>query len=299
MATRLQNRLGYTLTEVLVVLAIIALLSGLAVPAVVKIGGFLSNRSGEAARELYGILRAARTYSITYRVDTAVVYTVTGHKDSKDGAWSYVIDGFGIARRANPAERQYIATYLAAQGVSAATAATRADSAFIPVQSPDAQFQKMPDSTAVVGHMDSDVGPGMDATVFELPPQTHDDFRADLDEKGMLPVYLFHFANTNVGDALQELPYGIPVGVLGANYDPLYVVQDVPYSYPAHVFTPTGDMLASDNSAAARFVINVGPAPDAPVSDRYTVAPDEGTAVLVSPVRIELFRTTGRVKISS
>ncbi|HRK35760.1 MAG TPA: type II secretion system protein [Candidatus Hydrogenedentes bacterium] len=289
------RRLGYTLTELLISLAIIATVSGLALPAVIKIGGFLSSRSSDAARELYGVLRAARVYSITFRTDTAVVYTVTGRKDTYDSGWSYVVDGFGVARRANTAERRAILL----AGYSDAIA----NNAYFPVETYEGRFQQMPDGTCVTGHADAQVGINADGTVFELPPQAPEDFRLMTPQKGMIEVFLFRFVDDQNGDGLDEiveLPYLPNPETFNVTRLPMYVVDGTQFSYPAHVFTATGDMLASDDSPAARFVMNVGPAPDAPLDNRFTVSPEEGAnPVMVAPVRIELYRTTGRVKITS
>ena len=287
-------RFGYTLVELLVVISIVALMLGLAVPALLKIGGFLSSRSDDAARELYGILRAARMYSITFRTDTAVFYSVTAHEDTLDGGPSYVADGFGIARRADVNERARIAEFFADQGLSNLAALDRASNSYVAVESREAYYQQMPRGTCITGYADVSLGPSnefIDQTIMELPPQDPDLFRDAVEERGMVPIFLFHHSDQ---DGLDVVAFN--------STDALWVVDNVSYSYPAHVFKSSGDMLA--NSPVARFVVNVGPAPDAPVDERFTDAPnddegDDNNPVMVAPVRIELFRTTGRVKITS
>lgn len=65
---------GFTLVELLVVLAILALMASVAVPTFARMGFFSRNEMQSTARELYALLRAAKIYAATYRVDAAVAY---------------------------------------------------------------------------------------------------------------------------------------------------------------------------------------------------------------------------------
>jgi len=65
---------GLTLMELLVVLAIIAVMAGVALPTLARLGLFSRSELQNGSRELFAALRAARVYAATYRVDTAVVY---------------------------------------------------------------------------------------------------------------------------------------------------------------------------------------------------------------------------------
>jgi len=65
---------GFTLTELLVVLVIIALLGLIFIPSFVRFYLNSSDPLRRTARELAQILQVARMYAITYRVNTAVVY---------------------------------------------------------------------------------------------------------------------------------------------------------------------------------------------------------------------------------
>lgn len=72
-ARRAENA-GLTLMELLVVLAIIALMAAVAFPTFARLGLFSRSELQNGSRELFAVLRAARVYAATYRVDTAVVY---------------------------------------------------------------------------------------------------------------------------------------------------------------------------------------------------------------------------------
>ncbi|MCX5769429.1 MAG: prepilin-type N-terminal cleavage/methylation domain-containing protein [Candidatus Hydrogenedentes bacterium] len=66
---------GLTMVELLVVVAIIAIMAGIAIPSFARMGLLWRNDLQASARELYTLLRAARIYATTYNVETAVVYT--------------------------------------------------------------------------------------------------------------------------------------------------------------------------------------------------------------------------------
>lgn len=75
-------RAGLTMAELLVVVAIIGLMAGIAVPTFVRMGYFSQDDSKQTARRLYSMLRAAREFAATHRVNTAVAYF---DADSDDG----------------------------------------------------------------------------------------------------------------------------------------------------------------------------------------------------------------------
>lgn len=313
--TRRHHRFGYTLTELLIVLAIIAMLSGLAIPAVVKIGGFLSKKSDLAARDLYGALRAARMSAVSYRNDIAVVYALHARYDNYTKGQSYVLDGFGTARRATPAQIEQIkVNYPFIKDVLEnpsrhSRVPLQADDIFILATEPGARFQKMPNGTAIIGHLTAQEEQTLRASGFiDEPPQSVVDFVDGLNDpqglyrgltsRGMRMIYLFMETDTG--------PQGIVADVPLETGDPTIdlPIDISPYTFPAHVFLPTGELGAPGSSLARnlkeRITIDVGPAPDAALEDRFTVSPQEGVQpVMAAPVRVELYRSTGRVQIAS
>jgi prepilin-type N-terminal cleavage/methylation domain-containing protein len=92
MRRKMRERHGMSLVELIVVLAIIAILAAIAIPTFSKLGFFSRNEVQSCARELYALLRAAKIYAATWRVDTALVYGISLRLDSVTGQAVEAID---------------------------------------------------------------------------------------------------------------------------------------------------------------------------------------------------------------
>lgn len=77
---------GFTLTELLVVLAIGIVLTAFAIPAISNLGLFARDELKGTARDVLTLLQAARIYGATYNVDTAVVYVADNYVSREQDA---------------------------------------------------------------------------------------------------------------------------------------------------------------------------------------------------------------------
>jgi hypothetical protein len=116
-----------------------------------------------------------------------------------------------------------------------------------------------------------------------------------MQSRGMRIIYLFH-----ISDGADEL---LPLNT-SADLTMDTSATSLDNAFAAHVFRPTGELSVPGASLDAwkeRVTIAVGPSPDAPKEERFTVSPEEsgGSVVMAAPVRIELYRSTGRVQIAS
>lgn len=140
-----RNIAAFSLIELLVVLAIVALLAGISVPTLTRLGVFSFNKVDAAARDVFGVMRAARMYAATNRVDTAVVYAVL-YPEPTNTLTDPVIDGIGVARQMTERE-------ITDAGVGTSDASENRRK-FVMVSSSDAQFRKLPHDTCVALHPD-------------------------------------------------------------------------------------------------------------------------------------------------
>ncbi len=78
-----ESRAGFTLVEILVVLAIVAVVSAIAIPGLAKMGAFSRDEFKRATQEVNSVLRAAQLYATTYNVNTAVVYSMDHYSEGE------------------------------------------------------------------------------------------------------------------------------------------------------------------------------------------------------------------------
>ncbi|MCC6696301.1 MAG: prepilin-type N-terminal cleavage/methylation domain-containing protein [Candidatus Hydrogenedentes bacterium] len=289
---------GYTLTELLIVIAIFALLTGVAIPTIARVGGFLSDDPDLAARELYSSLRGIKVHAATYNVDTAIVYGLEAVEDSVSGAPVRVISSYGIARRMNDAELKALEDQATDESTPQLLPADNiAAPAFVMVREREAIWRRMPAKACVLSVLNNDnPSPGVEGLIGATTTQSQ--------QEGFTAITLYDSAEGVTGTYYTKIQPN-PDALLTFNSTTEQEVID--FAFPAHIFKPSG-IVEPQDSPVARFTLNVGPVPSASLEDRFAVAPGDinpatgnpdAAGVWKVPVRIELFRTTGRVKMTS
>lgn len=256
---------GFTLVEMIIVIAIVSLMAAVAIPTLARMGAFTRDDVTKAANEVYRTLQAAKMYAATFRVNTAVYYTFREVDDSRDaiGDKATIADGVGMARKlslkeaadlfGNPELARGDAEYL---------------SAYAMVGSDAGEWTKLPENGAIWGALEEISNPDIDMNDFLLAGQ--DDV---LDG-----ITIYDLSRTDADDRRQ----------------PLLVTKAYDGGFPAHVFKPSGELEAEAGAPVA--VIYVGPSPVADVRDRF-VDYDEATPKdSLAAHRIEISAASGRME---
>lgn len=285
---------GFSLVELLVVLAIIAILMGISIPILRM---FSQNDMDRGARSLYTLVRAARVYATTYNVPTAVVYQL----DQNPGT-SPVMDS--LRRQSVRVLRGAMTVYRLPERMGSYKGL------WVPTVENGGEFQPFPQDYSVL----LDVPP----TDYRTPPQGigyayglldppadnanfHSEFGGNISQLGMTTVVM----------------YDAPI-------DPDATVREAEYSAGnkvtvlAHVFDTGGKLdLGGNGSVQQRFSILFAPSPDRPVEERTWSTGNVDETMLdawwsgalsgdnapqqmgMIGIPIEIYRSTGRVRMGS
>ncbi len=262
-------------------MAILAILAGLAIPGLARLGVFSRQELPRATREIYTMLRAAQIYAATFRVDTAVVYGLDN--------W--------VSPDINPGNEPWTpaATWawqpyqdsLTAQTVRAVRSAaimyklpaSEPCQRYVPIPDDAGAFEQLPTGMVLLLQDINTLEPYYASARPRYAPSP-DDGVNNLDRLGMSSIQAFLDSGPVTDDVCND----------SLNWA----------HFPAHVFTPEGRLAGG--SSAERYILRIGPRPDETLARRLVV-PDLGTAY--DPVAqdtnivhraIEVFRSTGRIR---
>jgi hypothetical protein len=303
---------GVTITELLVVLALLGLMAAIAVPTFVKGGFFSKNEPQLAVMELYKFMNSARIYSSTYRVNTAVAYGVNLRIDSLSGLALESVDAVAMVYKVPDQIAKYCKFYSDINGNDMNPPMQVEGDIYVPVVGEHERgfFRALPGDAAMIADNLLPDGSGyttlrdsMDAIRVYRLTQVYDRDDNDFRFSAQLVAPLRIADNdsnilTHLPDKLQYLA-SLPEGAKFLEYQPDF--SDVPsllnvndFRLPAHIFTPSGRMNSS-SSAIERFIIEVGYPPDADPVERFANSSDRSDGLRVKT--IEVFRATGRASI--
>lgn len=257
-----QKNTGLTLIEMLVVVAIIVIMTAIAVPTFVRTGFTLTGRVNLAAQEYYTLLKAAQVYATSNNIETAVVYIVTPTfyederimTDSVTGAIVPVVKTMLIARRLTQEEAIELATAFGTivqpeSGVNFSFTDTSDNGELGPIMIPlagvDGTFRDLPNDTCILPEL------------FAVTPGTTQS------RTGLSKARIYAPGNEDFLRPGRHDSYN-PTDKAERDYD---------YSFAAHRFTPEGAFVA-DESGPQRALVRVGRFPDSLEDQRFSAPLD-------------------------
>lgn len=304
-----QRRHGFTLVEVLAVLAIFAILAAIAVPGLVRLAVGSRDELQNTTRTLYAMLRAARVYAATHHVNTAVVYDLDRGVSSDGKA---LMDSVFPQRMVRVIRQAAIMYELPERpGYPGAWAHN-----YVPAPVPNGEFTPI-GQNVVVDLRTFDTSLSDFVPILTLPPDQTDytqdwpaalncDQKCALAKAGLNTVKVVlngtgPLAIESHADWLNAVNSGFPITT---------------GTFLAHVFTPQGRMkpVNLQNSCSSsnnnncdtpeRFEIFVTYDPTLPPETRLINASlpalvDTNNQLNLLHRKIELFRSTARVRIAS
>jgi prepilin-type N-terminal cleavage/methylation domain-containing protein len=281
---------GFTLIELIVVVAIISILTAIAVPTVGKLGMFGRDPLTTASTQLLYMLKAARIYAGTNNVDTAVVYAVSARPDpaTTDPNDTYeVIDAIAIVRRLKPDDLRFLTEEQIRQ-LSGSEKGPMLP--FVPVKDHEGVFTRL-QKGAVVACYDTTYDPAV------TPPEPS--LLANVENWTNAPGFC---AIRVVNNDLQVVKPRVGTEYVFVN-NPTDVYKDsfgnpqngdyAKFRFPAHVFKPSG-IVQVPSSDLARLRLDIIPDLDTSQAVRFLE-----NKLPVPAQELEIYSTIGRIQAVS
>ncbi len=275
---------GFSLVELIVVIAILAVVAAVAIPGFARLGAFSRDDAGGAARDLYNMLRAARVYASTYRVDTAVVYGLRDFDPNRVPADSRQIgvDSYSFARRIGDAEAAELGITDANKKLYTFVVVKDFTGTFRTFDGFAAAFQSVTDNSTRKPDGSLEVASGltyMDGSKGGVAAE----------RLGLSYIRLITLERDSVTNTLTATDL-TPRSELGV------ASSDAPF--PAHRFTPAG--VLRGGATKTRLTLHVAMSPEADPAERF-MPDDEGNPDENRPLYypVYLHAQTGRVEIGA
>ena len=279
MKERSSHRRGFTLVELLVVLAIVGFIVVLSIPMVGRLGLLGGSQQELAGRELFTLLRAAKIYATTYNVETALAYSVLAGNDSETDARVPYIDSIAIVRRLKPNELRDRVVELDQAALTEPMPVDAPKNWFVPLRDSEGRFKRFTGETCILND------PGIAADFVDgitIEDSSGSAVETSFD-KAMAMDYITLY-DEDTGAIIESVKGDL--------------------QFPAHVFGPSGAIVP--DSDVQRIPLRVGLRPDASPDERFFIDPETGQFEIDengerrdNAVVVSLYTALGRVKMSS
>lgn len=303
-------RHGFTLVELLVVLALISLVAGIAVPTIVRVAAQNRNALRETALDLQEMLRATRVLAQTRNLETAVVYMIGGEQlVTANGSGGFVtyIDGITAARRPSLEELTTAGFRNEADLLDVVSAKYGFQPGIlmvpVPVRGPEVRLLR---GNGVLFDLQTAQIPEAGGNRLITPAAVN----AIEEEMGVVPVFLldreaFFNPDRAVPRADRVVLVEPRTAVLSPGSTGAGTVLNLSFgnalAFPGHVFRPNGALRT--NSSRQRFELIVGASPSADEFEQFLDPWGEDPANQGDRkrlhYRIEVFAALGRVKLGT
>ena len=253
------RRRGFTLVELLVVLSIVAVMTAVAVPMFSRMGILSGDDLKRGSRELYAMLRAAKLYAATYRVDTAIAYTTTAEAVGVDEGGATV---YKTSERFRAIAMFYEHPHLQDNPLvfdNADGTAYTGQRIFVPVSEVGGGFKRLPGDSCV------------------LPPA-----------QGASDIFVL-FPNSDVVEDTYMNGQYMPYKDWKLDWRP------ADRMFPAHIFKPSG-RLRTSGTVRELYAVEVGYTID--TDDEERLFTTDAGEIVENTVTIEIQRVTGRIKVA-
>lgn len=269
------RRGGFTLVELLVVLTIFVILASLTVPGIVRLMSGARDELGRTAETVFTLMKAARVYAATHRIETAVVYNLDNYVGpdqlpNNDAEIPNPVQDSIMEVPVRVITAAAVMYRLPASDVVRWSGGTRADDNagyWFPIPRDEGNFSEFPPESVVLLQDPASTDPNTSLVYSRFVPRFTVGSEGGMGTLGMRGIHAW----------LSEEDLG-----------------QTPVDFPAHIFTPGGQLKTFD--AKERYVIYVARVPSALPEDRLVVVPNEEPYLQTIP--IELYRSTARVRIA-
>lgn len=287
---------GFTLVEILVVLGVIAVISAIAIPGLIRLGAFSRDEFKRAVSEVDAKLRAAQIYSNTFHVNAAVVYNLD-HYSAVEAAGG---TGPGFSPIVDSLTGQAVRQIEAAAIMYQLPSTSPHRGTYVPVPGDQGEFAPLPfGMTVMLQHPERDNGTG-GYVKYYTDFDNHNYQRPDIDDRNGIGGFGMNSIVATLGPPESRFPVAFPAHVFRPNGRMAIPVQGFipdPECGPCDFGSQDCELCVGE-----RFTVYIAPGANRPLDDRV-VQPETAALFLADGTsnlryrRIFLHRSTARISV--